>query len=103
VSRHEYIVRVERSSACPMSVVDLGAATTKGVWSPRPCECSNGVRKSWVAGAGWDAVRKGASGGPTRRLWVLQWSAVMAGACRFNNSACLYVDGRLEIEDMTSN
>jgi hypothetical protein len=35
VRRVESIMRVEKSSALPRSVVDRGAARTRGVWRPR--------------------------------------------------------------------
>jgi hypothetical protein len=50
--RYGSSVRVGKSAARPMSVVDLGVARTRGVWSPLTCEGSKAVPKSWAAGGG---------------------------------------------------
>jgi hypothetical protein len=44
VRRYESIIRVEKSAG-PRSVVDRGAARTRGVWSPRLGEGSSAVPK----------------------------------------------------------
>jgi hypothetical protein len=62
MSRYESTMRIEKSAARPMSVVDLGVARTTYVWSPRLGEGSNAMPISWAAGGGWGAVRNGASG-----------------------------------------
>jgi hypothetical protein len=98
--RYGSSMRVEGSAARPMSVVDLGAARTRGVSRPLPCEGSNAVPKSWAAGGGWGTVLSGASGCPASRLRGLYWSAVCACAGRTQNNTCLYVVGRLEVEDI---
>jgi hypothetical protein len=62
VSRYESIVRAERSSARPMSLVDRGTTRTIGLWRPRPYEGSSAMPMSWSAGGSWGAVMKRASG-----------------------------------------
>jgi hypothetical protein len=100
IRKCESIIRVERSSAGPMSIVDLGAAKTSGVWSPRPREGSITLPKFCSAGGSWGTVRSGASGWPARRLRGLERSTVRACSGRSRNSTCLYVGGRLEVEDI---
>jgi hypothetical protein len=50
VRRYESIIRVERSSAGPRSVVDRGPARTRGVWSLQLGEGSRIVPKFCSAG-----------------------------------------------------
>jgi hypothetical protein len=57
-------MRGDKSAARPMSVVDLGAARTGGVWSALTSEGSEAVPKSWAAGGGWGTKLSGASGRP---------------------------------------
>jgi hypothetical protein len=45
VKRYGSIIREERSSAGPRSLVDRGGARTRGVWSPRPGQGSIAVPK----------------------------------------------------------
>jgi hypothetical protein len=97
MSRYESTVRVERSAACPRSVVDMGAARIRGVLRPRPCEGSSAVPKSFYAGGGWGTVRERGSGCPARRLRGWYWSAACACARRSRISPCMYVGGRLEV------
>jgi hypothetical protein len=70
VRRYESIIRVEKSSADPRSVVDRGAARTKGVWSPRGMgKGSIAVPMFCAAEGGCGTVRNGASGWPAS--WFL--------------------------------
>jgi hypothetical protein len=66
VRRYESIIRVEKSSVDPRSVVDRGAARTNGVRSPRRMgKGSVAVPMLCAAGGGCGTVRNGASGCPT--------------------------------------
>jgi hypothetical protein len=98
VRRYESIIRVERSSADPRSVVDRGGARTRGVWSPRLGEGSRTVPKFCSAGDGCGTVRNGASGGPARRFRGVERFTVHACSGRSRRSTSLYVGGRLEVE-----
>jgi hypothetical protein len=62
--RYGSYVKGDKSAARPMSVVDLGAAKTRGVWSPLTGEGSEAVPKSWADGGGWGTKLSGASGRP---------------------------------------
>jgi hypothetical protein len=62
--RYGSSVQVDESAAFPMSVVDLWAARTKGVWSPLTREGSKAVSKSWADGGGWGTTLSRASGCP---------------------------------------
>jgi hypothetical protein len=63
-------------------------------------EGSKAVPKFYLSGGGWGTVRNGKSGWPARRLRGLERSTVRACSGRSRGSTCLYVGGRLEVEDM---
>ena len=66
--RYGSSVWVVESAARPMSVVDLGAARTRGVRSPLTGEYSKAVSKSWADGGGWGTMLSRASAERMSRL-----------------------------------
>jgi hypothetical protein len=94
VKRNESILRVEKSSVDPRSVVDRGAARTSGVWSPRRMgKGSVAVPKICATGGGCGTVRNGANGCPTSWFLGLERSTCRACSGRSRRSTCLCVGG----------